>query len=112
MSQSKESGIEKKEVYPLPEGHIAAIEADGENIQNDLNDSVTQSLFVMNDQQKIYLIRNEDDLVFVCTKIIDFSFCQIIKEVNRLKDIDWSHIHVTENTLSLGKKTYNLNTKL
>ena len=89
-----------------------AFEADGENIQNDLEEEVTQSLFIMDDQQKIFHIKNEDNVRFACTNVIDFSHHEKLKEINDLRDNDWSHVHLTESTLSFGESTYNLKNKL
>lgn len=71
-----------------------------------------QSLFLMDDQQKIHVIKNEDNVRYVCTNIIDFSFQEKLKEINDLRDNDWQHVHVTESTLSFGDQTYNLQSKI
>ena len=66
----------------------------------------------MDDQQKIHLIRNEGNLHFVCAKALDFRFHEQLKEISDLRDNDWSHVHITQNTLSFGNNTYNLKTKI
>ena len=38
-----------------------------------MEDGVTQSLFIMDDQQKIYLLKNQDNVRFTVNKVIDFS---------------------------------------
>ena len=48
----------------------------------------------------------------MCKKIIDFSHHEKVKEVNDLRDNDWSHVHLTEGTLSFGETTYNLKNNL
>ena len=35
-----------------------------------------------------------------------------MQEINNLKNSDWSHIHITERSLSICEKTFNLNSKL
>ena len=89
-----------------------ALEADEENIQNDLEDFVPQSFFLMDDQQKIYHVKNEDNVRYICTEVIDFSHHEKLKEVNDLRDNDWSHVHLTQNTLSFDGATYNLKNNL
>ena len=43
---------------------------------------------------------------------IDFSKHNKAKEVNTLLLNDWSHVHLTERTLTMDDKTYNLATQL
>ena len=69
-----------------------------------------QSMFIMDDSQKIYLLQNEDNVRFRQKKIIDFSRHNKAKEVNILLMNDWAHVHVTERTLTIDDKTYNLAT--
>ena len=102
----------KKEVFTLAGSWIVAFEGDTENIENDLNEDARQSLFVMDDQQKIYLLRNDLDDKFVLKRTIDFSHHNKLQEVNNMRDNDWSHVHVTERTLTFGDTTYNLDTDL
>ena len=35
-----------------------------------------------------------------------------MKEIMMLRDVDWSHVHITERTLSFGDYTYNLKSSL
>ena len=49
----------------------------------------------MDDQQKIYHIKNEDNVKFVTKRVIDFSHHEKLQEINSLRDNDWSHVHVT-----------------
>ena len=42
--------IVKKEIFQLAGSWLVAFEADGENIQNDVEEVVTQSLFILDDQ--------------------------------------------------------------
>ena len=51
-----------------------ALEPDGANIQNDMKEeNCTQSLYIMDDQQKIYLLQNDDDVSFKVSEVFDFS---------------------------------------
>lgn len=45
-------------------------------------------------------------------KTFDFSHHNKLQEVNDMRDNDWTHVHVTERTLSFGDTTYNLSTNL
>ena len=112
--KSKPNEITKKEIFQLAGSWIVAFELDGENIQNDIDNDevVAESLYIMDDQQKIYLVKNEDGVRFNVKKVIDFAPHEKIREVNALRDNDWSHVHITERTLSFGDSTYNLNSKL
>ena len=104
--------ILKKEIWQLAGSWLVALEPDTNNIQNDMEDDVPQSLFVMDDAQKIYWIKNEDAVRFVTTKVIDFSHHEKLAEINSLRDNDWAHVHVTDKTLSFGETTYNLSNNL
>ena len=104
---SKANEITKKEIFQLAGSWLVAFEADGECIENDIEEGVTQSLFVMDDQQKIYLLRNEDDVRFTVKHTIDFSSHKKLAEINALRDNDWAHVHVTERTLTFNETTYN-----
>ena len=104
--------ISKKEIFQLAGSWLVALELDASNIQNDMDDDVPQSLFVMDDSQKIYWIKNEDAVKFVIKKIIDFSHHEKLAEINSLRDNDWAHVHVTDETLSFGDTTYNLSNDL
>ncbi len=66
----------------------------------------------MDDQQKIYLLKNEDNVRFNCIKVIDFSRHKKAQEIYELRDNDWAHVHITKRTLTMGGTTYNLNTSL
>ena len=63
----------------------------------------------MDDQQKIYHIVNEDDLDFEVKNVIDFSGHKKRSELNSLRDQEWTHVHISERTLSFGDRTYNFN---
>ena len=49
---------------------------------------------------------------FSVKRVIDFSYHNRAKEVAALRNYDWSHVFVTERTLTMDNKTYNLATKL
>ena len=66
----------------------------------------------MDGQQKIYHIKNEDNVRFVISKTIDFSHHDQLRKINDLRDNDWQHVHITDRTLSFGDMTYNLENKL
>ena len=62
----------------------------------------------MDDQQKIYLLQNNDKIRYVVTKIIDFAPHNRLQDVLAMRDSDWLRVHVTERTLTYGSKTYSL----
>lgn len=96
LHNSMPNEIHKKEIYQLAGSWLVAFETDGENIQNDLeNEGVTQSLYLMDDQQKIYKLVNEDGIRFEVKKVIDFSRHNKLQEINALRDNEWAHVHVT-----------------
>ena len=105
---TKSNRITNKEIHQLAGGAICAFEPDGEWIQNDVEEGATQSLFIVDDQQKIYLLRNEDHVKFSVKKTIDFSRHNKAAELKALHDHDWAHVHVTERSLTMGGTTYNL----
>ena len=82
---TKSNELIKKEIYQMSGGRIAALESDGECIQNDIKKTVTQSLYIMDDEQKIYLLRNEDNVRYEIKKVIDFSNHNIPQEVNAFR---------------------------
>ena len=89
------------------------MEPDGEHIQNDLKEgTATQSLFIMDGEQKIYWITNEDSVRFNVKKIIDFSPHKKGAEIYALKQNDWAHVHLSERSLTMDNSMYNLNTEL
>ena len=42
-------------------------------MQNDVKEEVTQSFFIIDDQQKVFLLKNEDNIKYQVKKVIDFS---------------------------------------
>ena len=109
---TKNNEILAKEIYQLPSAMLVAFEPDAENIGNDLEEEVAQSFFVMDYQQKIYFLKNEDNVHFVCKKVIDFSRHKMAQEINDLRDQDWAHVHMSLRTMTTGGTTYNLNSPL
>ena len=63
----------------MPRSRLVALELDAENINNDLIDYVKQSLYVMDDHHKIYLLKTNDCSQFEITKAIDFSHLEIFQ---------------------------------
>ena len=56
--QTKANSVIKNEIWTLTGSQLVAFEADGQNIGNDIEEEVVQSLFVMDNQSKIYMIQN------------------------------------------------------
>lgn len=104
--------IMKREIFSFAGSWIIAMESDANNIANDADQEVTNSLYIIDDQQKIYLLSNENEVRFNVKKMIDFSSHNLLKEINALRDNDWAHVHVTDRTLSFGETCYNLNSSL
>ena len=57
---------------------------------------------------KIHHLEDEDDIRFTVKRVIDFSGSKKLKQVLRLRDIDWSHVHITERALTFDGDTHNL----
>ena len=72
-----------------------------------MKEGVTQSFIIMDNTQKIYLVKNEDNVRFEIKKVIDFSHHKKLSEVNALINDDWTHVHVGNRTLTFGGTTYN-----
>ena len=75
-------------------------------------DLVQQSLFILDNHQKIILLRNDDGFKFYVKKMIDYSHHNLAREVHQLYSYDWTHVFVTKRTLSFDDKTYNLKTQM
>lgn len=101
-----------KEIYQLAGTWIVAFEADPDHIQNDMEDDCSQSLYIMDDSEKIYKLKNEDGVKFVVENTFDFSSHKMLKQLNEMRDNDWAHVHITDRTLSFGDSTYNLHSEL
>ena len=111
--RSNPNEITKKEIYQLAGAQLVAFEADPDHIANDFDDEYcTQSLYIMDDMQKIYLLRNEDGIRFQLKKTLDFSHHKKVKEIAALRDNDWAHVHINERALSFDDSTYNFNSDL
>ena len=86
-----------------------AFEGDPESIANDIeDDNCTQSLYIMDDSQRIYRLKNEDEYRFNIDKTFDFSQHKKLKDVNAMRDNDWTHVHMNDRTISFNDYTYNL----
>ena len=66
----------------------------------------------MDDHQKIHHIVDEDGVRFSEDRIIDFSIHNKLRDVTRLRDQDWSHVHISERALTFDGVTYSLQTDL
>ena len=92
---------------------MVAFEADPDHFVNDFDDEhCTQSLYIMDEMQKVYLLRNTDGIRFIVEKTFDFSHHKKAKEIAALRNNDWAHIHVNERALSFDDSTYNFNSEL
>ena len=110
---SKPNEITKKEIYQLAGAKLVAFEADPDHIANDIeNEYCAQSLYIMDDVQKIYKLKNEDGVRFAVEKTFNFSHHKKLKEITALRDNDWAHVHITDRTLSFNDSTYNFNSEL
>ena len=61
---------------------------------------------------KIYHLVDEEDIKFEVNKIIDFSESRKLKQVLKLRDIDWSHVHITNRAVTFDGDSYNLKSNL
>ena len=57
---------------------------------------------------KIHHLEDEDDIKFTVKRVIDFSSSKKLKQVLKLRDIDWSHVYLTERALTFEGDTHNL----
>ena len=57
---------------------------------------MSQSLLILDDQQKIYLLNNEENVRFSVIKVIDFSHHGKLQSINSLRDRDWTSLNVSE----------------
>ena len=104
---TKPNQIKKEDIYQLSTGWIVAFEPDNDNIQNDLKE-VPQSLFILDDHQKIILLKNEDNVRFEVSKVFDISHHEKAAEIFALRDNNWVHVHMSERALTFDQTTYNL----
>ena len=100
--------IKKKELWQLNGSHIVAFELDSELIVDEREEEIKQRLFVMDDQQKIYVLENDDNLPFTVINTIDFSHHKSLRFATNLRDKDWIRLHMSNRTLTYGNRTYNL----
>ena len=61
---------------------------------------------------KIYHLQDEDGIKFRVKELLDFSKSKKLKQVLRLRDIDWSHVHITHRAITFDGETHNLNSIL
>ena len=58
-------------------------------------------------------MEGDDDIPkFAVREVIDFSAHEKLKEIVKLRDNDWTHVHITRRALTFDGDTYNLNTEL
>ena len=114
LHNTKPDIVVKKEIFQLAGSWIAALEPDCENIQNDQdeNDTVKESLYILDDSMKIYHLVNEEDIKFTIENITDFSESGKLKQIIKLRDTDWSHVQITQRALTFDGDTYNLKSHL
>lgn len=71
-----------------------------------------ESLYILDDKMKIYHIEDEDGMKFHIKNTFDFTGSNKLKQVLRLRDIDWSHVHITRRAITFDGDTYNLKSNL
>ena len=101
-SKSKNE-IHKEEIWQLNGGHIVAFELDNECILNDNLEHIKQSLYVMDNKTRIYLLQNTDNDRYTVTKTFNLSQHSEIKDDTTIRDNDWNRLHMTKRTLTFGK---------
>jgi len=65
----------------------------------------------LDSNQKIHHIVNEEGIKFHEHRVVDFSIHGKQREVNRLKDQDWSHVHIGGRTITFDGETYSFDTE-
>ena len=106
--------VVRREIFQLPGSWIASFEPDCENVQDDSNlyKTVKESLYILDDKMKIYHLENEDGIKFHVKDVLDFTESNKLKQVLRLRDTDWSHVHITRRAITFDGDTYNLRSQL
>lgn len=109
MNQEEPGSVNKQEVFSLTSSQIVAFDIDCENFQNDANDLVDQSLFIVDDKQEVYhLTCREGSTMKVQNRIKIPSTLNISK----LKNQDWMTVHISHRALVVEGFTYSLNSNL
>jgi hypothetical protein len=85
------------------------LEIDVEQLQDELDDK-TQALYVLSNKEKIYYIKNIDGKKFQAIKVIDFSYLELIDELQEIESQTFSRVFITMRTLTMLGKNYNLET--
>ena len=88
---------------------IVAFENDCENTQNDAVGFAEQSLFLVDDSQKIYQLKDEGDKL-VIAKTIDVPNKNL--NVEKLRDTDWARVHISQKVIAFDGVIYSLKSKL
>ena len=110
LHNSKAETVSKKEVFQLAGSWIAAFEPNCENIQNDtdIDKTYKESLYILDDHMKIWVLEDEEDIKFQVKEVIDFTESRKLKQVIKLRDTDWSHVQITHRAITFDGDTYNL----
>ena len=77
-----------------------------------MDPDVNQSFFVIDDEEKIYLLNSNESGNLIVKKTVSFKPHEKFDKIVALRETDWSHVHITERALTMGNTTYNLNTEL
>ena len=116
MSANLDEEVEKKEIYALSGCRIVAFEIDCENIQDDSDherQDIRQALYILDDTERITHLVQEDALLkFQVNRTVDFSIHGIGRELVKLRDQDWVHVHITKRAMTIEGRTYSLQTNL
>ena len=106
---SQINDIVDQEIFRLQGERIVALEIDVEQLQDELDDK-TQALYVLSNKEKIYYIKNIDGKKFQAIKVIDFSYLELIDELQEIESQTFSRVFITMRTLTMLGKNYNLET--
>ena len=101
--------VSTQEMFSLNNSMIMAFETDCENVQDDSSRIVENLLFVVDDKQKVYHLKDTgSELTLLRT--IEVPSKKL--ETSRLYNTDWQHVHVTQNVIAYNGVLYSLNSKL
>ena len=68
-------------------------------------------MLVLTDQQKIYRLVDEKDMLYGLDRVWDLSSHNIINDLIQLSKIEWPDISFTSAQLTINGKVYNLNSE-
>ena len=66
----------------------------------------------MDDDQKIHHIVNDESQKFQVNQIIDFSHHEMRREIFKLRDQDWIHVHISDQAITIDGRIHSLQTCL